>query len=208
MLVSLIKKDRIYSVTLPLSVDGTYWVFDMDKNGNERKLVSIEGVDRNWILRSNADNKIIEEDQIIDEIALTDYSFHYVQIENEELALLYCSPVYDEGNIQIEVRNSVEILIGKSNLCKILYNIPTVSDEHAKVIFNNGSWQITDLNSKFGTYINNERLVGTRNLKHGDIIFITGLKIVVLGNTIITNNPFGRVKYSSDVFSMYQKPNI
>ena len=26
MLVSLIKKDKIYSVTLPLAVNGTYWV--------------------------------------------------------------------------------------------------------------------------------------------------------------------------------------
>ncbi len=31
MLVSLIKKDRIYSVTLPLSVTGSYWVSDLDK---------------------------------------------------------------------------------------------------------------------------------------------------------------------------------
>ncbi len=208
MLVSLIKKDKIYSVTLPLAVNGTYWVCDTDKNGNERKLVSIEERDGSWVLKSNNYNKVIEEDRIIGEVVLRDFSFHYVQIEKEEIALLYCSPVYDSDNIQIEVRNQADILIGKSALCKVIYNLPTVSNEHARLIYNNGSWQITDMNSSFGTYVNNERLVGTKNLKHGDIIFITGLKMIVLGNMIITNNPFGRVKYSSDIFTIHQKPNV
>ncbi len=208
MLVSLIKKDKIYSLTLPLAINGTYWVSDMDKNGMERKIVSVEEKNGEWILKSNSDSKIIEEDRIINEVVLTNYSFHYVQIEKEEIALLYCCPVYEPNNIQVEVKNSSEILIGKSSLCKIIYNIPTVSDEHAKLVYNNGTWEITDLESQFGTYINNERLIGTRKLEHGDIIFITGLKMVVLGNLIITNNPFDRVKYSSDIFSLYQKANV
>ena len=208
MLVSLIKKDKIYNVSLPLAVNGTYWVSDCDKNGNERKLVSIEENNGEWVLRSNTDNKIIEEDRIINEVVLKNFSFHYIQIEKEEIALLYCCPVYDPNNIQVEVKNSAEILIGKSQLCKIIFNLPTVSDEHAKLTFSNNTWQITDLNSKFGTYVNNERLIGTLNLEHGDVIFITGLKLIVLGNTIITNNPFDRVKYSSDVFSLYQKPAV
>ena len=207
MLVSLIKKERIYSVTLPLNVNGTYWVSDRDKNGNERKLVSIEEQEGKWILKSNNDNKVIEEDRIINEVVLTDYSFHYIQIEKEEIALLYCCPVYDANNIQVEVRNSCEILIGKSQLCKIIFNLPTVSEEHAKLTFNNGNWSITDLNSKFGTYVNNERVMGTKQLNHGDIIFITGLKIIILGNILITNNPFDRAKYSGDIFNLYEKPN-
>ena len=208
MLVSLIKKERIYSVSLPLMVDGTYWVSDRDKNGNERKLVSIEEQSGKWVLKSNNDNKIIEEDRIINEVVLTNYSFHYIQIEKEEIALLYCCPVYDENNIQVEVRNACEILIGKSQLCKIIFNLPTVSEEHAKLTFNNGNWTITDLNSKFGTYVNNDRVLGTKKLNHGDVIFITGLKIVVLGNYLITNNPFDRAKYSGDIFSLYTKPNV
>ena len=205
---NIIKKDKIYTVSLPLAVNGTYWVSDTDKNGNERKLVSIEERDGTWVLKSNNDNKVIEEDRIINEVVLTNYSFHYVQIEKEEISLLYCCPVYDPNNIQIEVKNSSEILIGKSQLCKVIFNLPTVSEEHARLTYNNGNWQITDLNSQFGTYVNNERVIGTKNLEHGDIIFITGLKIIVLGNYIITNNPFDRVKYSSDVFSLYNKPNV
>ena len=208
MLVSLIKKDRIYSVTLPLAVNGTYWVSDVDKNGNERNLINIDEKNGEWVLKSNQENKVIEEDRIIDEVVLKDYTFHYVQIEKEEIALLYCAPVYEKNTVQLEVRNGAQILIGKNQMCKIIYNLPTVSDEHAKITFINNVWQIEDLNSKFGTYVNDERLSGTRILEHGDIIFITGLKIIILGNTIISNNPFGRVKYSSDVFTMYQKPTI
>lgn len=208
MLVSLIKKERIYSVTLPLAINGTYWVSDRDKNGNERKLVSIEEKGDKWVLKSNNDNKVIEEDRIINEVVLTDYSFHYIQIEKEEIALLYCCPVYDENNIQIEVKNNCEILIGRSQLCKIIFNLPTVSEEHARLTYNNGNWMIADLNSKFGTYVNNERILQPVALNHGDVIFISGLKIIVLGNYLITNNPFDRAKYSGDVFSLFKKPNV
>lgn len=208
MLVSLIKRERIYSVSLPLNINGTYWVSDRDKSGNERKLVSIEDKDGEWVLKSNNDNKIIEEDRIINEVVLKNYSFHYIQIEKEEVALLYCCPVYDKNNIQIEVKNNCEILIGKSQLCRIVFNLPTVSEEHAKLVYNNGSWAIMDLNSKFGTYVNNERVIGSRKLNHGDIIFISGLKIIILGNCIITNNPFDRAKYSGDVFTIYNKPQL
>ena len=165
-------------------VTETIQVVFRDKNGNERKLVSIEEQNGTWVLKSNNDNKIIEEDRIINEIVLKNYNFHYVQIEKEEIALLYCCPVYDPNNIQVEVKNASEILIGRSQLCKIIFNLPTVSNEHAKLVFNNGMWQITDLNSKFGTYVNNERVVGTRNLQHGDIVFITGLKMIILGTLI------------------------
>ncbi len=208
MLVSLIKRDRIYSVTLPLSVTGSYWVSDLDKNGNERKLVGIEERDGKWVLKSNQENKIIEEDRLIEEVTLSDYTFHYLQIEKEEIALLYCAPVYDPNFVQLMVRPGSQILIGKNPMCKIIYNLPTVSEQHARIIFNNGVWQIEDLNSKFGTYVNNERITGTKIITHGDIIFITGLRIIVVGDTLISNNPFGRVKYSSDVFTMYQKPQV
>ncbi len=208
MLVSLIKKEKIYTLSLPLAVNGNYWVSDMDKNGNERKLLNIEELNGKWLLKSNSDNKLIEEDRIINEIILSDYTFHYVQIEQEEVALLYCSPVYDDNNVQLEIKGFCEILIGKSPLCKIIFNLPTVAEEHAKLIYNNGKWGVVDLNTQFGTYVNNERIVGARELNHGDIIFISGLKIIVLGNTIVTNNPFDRAKYSGDVFNIYNKPVV
>jgi len=208
MLVSLIKKDRIYPLTLPLAINGSYWVSDLDRHGNERKLVGIEEKNGKWVLRSNQENKVIEEDTMIEEVTLQDYTFHYLQIEQEEIALLYCAPVYDPNFVQLKVRPGAQILIGKNPMCKIIYNLPTVSEQHARIIYNNGIWQIEDLNTKFGTYVNNERLIGTRILTHGDIVFITGLRIIVVGDTLISNNPFGRVKYSSDVFTMYQKPNV
>ena len=174
MLVSLIKKDRIYSLTLPLAINGSYWVSDLDRHGNERKLVGIEEKDGKWVLRSNQENKIIEEDRMIPEVTLQDYTFHYLQIEQEEIALLYCAPVYDPNFVQLKVRPGAQILIGKNPMCKIIYNLPTVSEQHARIVYNNGLWQIEDLNTKFGTYVNNDRLIGTRILTHGDIIFITG----------------------------------
>lgn len=210
VLVSLIKRDRIYTVSLPLSINGTYWVYDKDKNGNERKLLSIEESNGEWLLKSNNDNKIIEENTMIKDVVLKPYSFHYIQIEREDIAILYCCPVYDKNNIKLEIKGSADIPIGKTAQSKIIFNFPTVSDQHARLSYNSGVWTITDSGSKFGTYVNNERLQGTLLLKHGDIIFISGLKIVVLGNAVISNNPFNRVKFSGEIFSVAegQKVNL
>ena len=72
MLVLLIKKDKIYSVSLPIAVNGTYWVSDNDKSGNERKLLSIEEKNGEWSLpggwmdvnqtiRSNTEKEVKEQ---------------------------------------------------------------------------------------------------------------------------------------------------
>ena len=55
------------------------------------------------------------------------------------------------------------------------------------------------MGSKYGTYVNNE-LVTTKKLNHGDVIFIMGLKIIVLGDTIIFNNIGNLVRFSQNMF--------
>ena len=89
MLVSLIKKEKIYSVSLPLNVNGTYWVCDRDRSGNERKLVSIEDKNGEWVLKSNNDNKIIEEDRIINEIALKNQKNKILIILKEKVVIFF-----------------------------------------------------------------------------------------------------------------------
>ena len=46
---------------------------------------------------------------------------------------------------------------------------------------------IQDLNSKYGTYVNNVSIT-SQELEYGDIIFIMGLKIIVMKDTIVINN--------------------
>ena len=95
--------------------------------------------------------------------------------------------------------NGKEILIGTDNNADILYNYPLVSKQQAKITYNDGKWTIEDCNSKYGTYVNNVSIT-TKELEYGDIIFIMGLKIIVMKETIVINNIPNFLKISNNSF--------
>ena len=65
---------------------------------------------------------------------------------------------------------SCETSIGRSNACDIVLNYTTVSRFHAVLAFRGGRWLLFDTNSKTGTMINDERIVGKGILEEGDVI--------------------------------------
>ena len=71
---------------------------------------------------------------------------------------------------------SCETSIGRSNACDIVLNYTTVSRFHAVIAYRGGRWLLFDTNSKTGTMINEERIVGKGILEEGDVI--------VFGNAI------------------------
>ncbi|WP_053598430.1 type VII secretion protein EssC [Bacillus sp. FJAT-18017] len=57
MIVTLINKERLNSITLPEKVTGQYWIHQSIGNSS-KKLIGIEGVNGEWILKSNKDVKV------------------------------------------------------------------------------------------------------------------------------------------------------
>ena len=114
---------------------------------------------------------------------------------------LYCSPTVDKESYRLRLRDKNELLIGNYGKAPICFNFPLVSREHAKLIYNNGVWVVQDLNSKYGTYVNGIAIT-SRQLQYGDIIFIMGLKIILMGNSIYMNNPQGNVNYYEQYFEL------
>ena len=78
--------------------------------------------------------------------------------------------------------------------------------EHAKLIYRQGVWHINSL-SKRGIYINGDKVI-SKKISNGDVIFIMGLKIVVIKNNIIIDN-IDKIKVDSSLFmeSRYPKQN-
>ena len=60
MLITLIKNDLLINFTLPSKVTGSYFITDK-VSGEERNLISVEGIDDKWILKSNFDVKILND---------------------------------------------------------------------------------------------------------------------------------------------------
>lgn len=70
-----------------------------------------------------------------------------------------------------------ENVIGRSKSCDVTVSLSTVSRNHAVLTrYDDGSWTITDIGSKDGTYVNGER-VSICALQDGDTISVGGVKM-------------------------------
>ena len=188
MIVRLIKRKKIYNFTLPTEISGNYWITDNDYFGNTRNLINVEEYNGEWKIKSDFETKIMSGDRIIESAILKEYSVFFLKINTDnEYVILCCSPSADKQVLKLKVSGQKDILIGSDNRAQIFYNFPLVSRQQARLIYNNGVWIIQDLNSKYGTYVNNYT-VSTKQLEYGDIIFIMGLKIVVMKDTLVMNN--------------------
>jgi ABC-type multidrug transport system ATPase subunit len=63
-----------------------------------------------------------------------------------------------------------EVLIGRDEGVEITIPTPAVSRRHARFMLESGGYVLEDLGSSNGTFVNGDRLIGRRALKHGDQI--------------------------------------
>lgn len=217
MQVMLIGKNKIHKVTLPQIATGSYWISE-DKGEYEKKLVNIKCEDNNWIITSDEDMKIINPENmeisdnkirviqnsktVLNQIILHEYDVYGITIENtRDFYILCCIPVYEKNFMRFQVKLPTEITIGKAEKNSIIYNTRFVADRHAKIMFNNGRWLIENFDKKFGTFVNGMPVLNeTKVLANGDVIFIMGLKIILMGNIIYINNPKFGINYNKKVF--------
>lgn len=212
MLVSLIGKNKILSTILPESPEGVFWIKE-ECDGNDKKLICIEGKVNEWFITSNKAARIINSQAVtfrdgkmllipnnneyINKVALKKETMHYVAFENsDEVFVLYCSEVYEKDMLHFDIKDKSEIIIGKNPECDISYNQHLVEDKHARIFYDEDSWKIENYDEKYGTYVNGSLVKSKiKDLYSGDTLFIMGLKLILLGDSIFINNPSDKMKY-------------
>ena len=203
MIVYVIDKSRLISFTLPLKVYGSYWVTDIDDDNQEKKIINIQEEDGKWVAFSNKSVSIVVDDKTVSKIVLEPYSFSLLKLKNQDgYLILYTAPLNDETKKTFTVLNDCTISIGSDSNNTIYYRNRLTSPNHIKLYYKNNNWLIEDLNSQNGTFVNNKVIKTgiTLSLNHGDIIFIMGLKLIVLGNTITINNPLNSISVNTSDF--------
>lgn len=200
MIVRLIKKSKIINFSLPTTIAGNYWITDTDYLGNTRNLINVEETEGKWKIKSDFETKIMAGSREIESAYLSDYSMFFLKINTDnEYVILYCSPNSDRSTMTLTAQDNSEFIIGNDTNASISYLNPLVSKQHAKLTLANGVWSVMDLSSKYGTYVNNIAITH-QSLEYGDIIFIMGLRIIVMQNTIIINNIGNYVSYDQSAF--------
>lgn len=203
MQLTIIKNNKIRYFFLPIKVFGNYWITD-EQNNN---LVNIEASDNKWILRSNDEIKIMNKDMFLDSIFLINYSFCTLKkVDEKEPFLIYCSPTYDQTIKYLSVNEDTTINIGKNESNDIIYNEQNVSENHCAISYLSGNWSYTHKESEFA-YVN-KNLAKDGVLLPGDVLFITGLKIIIGTNFIVINNPNNKMTYNESKLTIMQFDSI
>ena len=69
------------------------------------------------------------------------------------------------------------VTIGRSPTNQIVIREDQASRQHAEIFQNNGKWTVRDLNSRNGTAIGDQRVIGDHELSPGDVIWIAGTQL-------------------------------
>jgi hypothetical protein len=63
-----------------------------------------------------------------------------------------------------------ELTIGRRGPCDLILRDDAVSGHHARFALRNGSWEVEDLGSTNGTFVNGRRVVRPQPLRSGDVV--------------------------------------
>ena len=215
MQVLLIGKEKIYKLNLPDEIRGVHWITDE----NRKNIIKIEENNGIWQVVSNEDIKIInpkfikvkesiniieDENNEVERASIKEYGMYVLRlVVSGEAYVLYCLPEEINELHTVEVLNTNELTIGSNSSSSIIYKNIFISDFHGKIIKKSGSWYIQNYNGYYGIFVNGSQ-IGNRiqKLSNGDLIFIMGLKIIILNDMLFINNPQKSVVLSKRVFKL------
>jgi pSer/pThr/pTyr-binding forkhead associated (FHA) protein len=63
-----------------------------------------------------------------------------------------------------------DLIVGRSKQCDIVISLLGLSRKHARIFGGEEGVMVEDLGSQNGTWVNNQRIVGSRRLRHGDLL--------------------------------------
>lgn len=205
MLVTLIKKTHISTLSLPEKNHGQYWVHDIDSKSVSYNLISIEAQGGEWEVRSGRFCKVLYQKQRLKSAVLRPGSIYELEIASEtERSVLYTEETTKDRQVfqKYLIDADCELSIGRSAENDIVYASSFVSSKHASLSYTNGKWTVADTGSNNtgstnGTFVNGKAVRGTVSVIPGDLIYIMGLKIVIGNGFLAINNPDGKVELNS-----------
>ena len=208
MIISIISKDKIKTVSLPKKVKGQFWFEDPSDIKNKR-LVCIEGIEDQWILKSAAQTQIRDQSgEALKSIVLQSMAVYLLEAKGREGIYVYTEPTTNDRQCyaKFTIQRGTSLSIGRAEGNDIRYKNNFVSSKHAVLLHQEQNWYIRDTDSANGVFVNQKR-VQEGQLFLGDVVYIMGMKIVIGTDFIAVNNPDHSVSVSGQL-SLYTKQEI
>ena len=204
MEITIIKKNQLTVFNLPKNVVGSFWINSFD-NGKKRNILNVEADNGAWQLISNENIYLVDDkDVMIPSVTLKDYSFYLIKdVVRNEKYYLYTSPVYENENVEIAFSEKDQILVGSGDRCDISYSMSGIPSEALAIIRNENGFYLQLKSKDLACYLNKNRVFLDCKLNYGDILFLYGLKIILMKkkgvNYLLVNNPGRLLKYNASM---------
>jgi S-DNA-T family DNA segregation ATPase FtsK/SpoIIIE len=206
--LSLLKDNELFTCMLPEKTKGQYWITHINEAGFEEQLIGVEGVEGEWMLKSNRNAYVQGPDRRrVKELKLEAPSFCGIYLKKtQQTAWLYAEPVTEDRKTFRKFLLPVQgkLSIGRAEDCDIRFANKHVSSRHAELILSHGEMVIRDLDSANGTYVGGKR-VREASLHPGDVVYLIGLKLIVGQGFLALNNPDGLVTCNPAVLMPFRK---
>ncbi len=224
MLVTLVGPKKCFKLNLPEIPEGDYWLSD-NTELEEKKLINIHAVNGFWQIESSSYVQIFNPNCLtntetgvslmktgysnLEKIRLEPNNSYFVCLgKSKEILILNCFASYDINYTHYRIINTKEISIGSDIPCDIYYNHPFVSRRHARFFLDNNKWTFENFDKKFGSVINDMPVFEDQIiLNNGDVIYIMGLKIIIMGNSIFINRPKDSIVINSKTLLLDKSHN-
>lgn len=207
MIVSLLGKNSMDSITLPNKINGQYWLYSEINGENPFRVVGIEGVNNEWIIVSNRKYSIIDANNSeVRAAVLTEKCSYRIKSDDGESFCVFTEPVTEDRQVfsKYLIADNLKLVVGRNEQNDISIDNRLISAKHFELIYNNGSWYVNDLNSSNGTFVNDLK-VTQQELHIGDIINVMGFKLIVGKRFIAINNPDFTVRVNNSNLISYVK---
>lgn len=193
---------NLRTLWLPESMEGRYW---FEKSDGEELPFYVEPMNGSWHLFSNEVANFFSVEGTMGSTVATGCSLKiddraFGQIKYNDGIYATYAELEKEGDTALIPYHldptDADITIGRNPTNTIEYKRREVSRVHAALHWNGSGWDIKDLESTNGVYVNGRR-ESYKHLRFGDDVFIMGLRLLVGINYIAINNANGRVSINS-----------
>lgn len=183
--------EKLTKFDLPLEIRESFLVPYRTFNSKKEYLITIEGIDGKWQVRSNGSINVIENNMTMMESILNPYLPVECEIVNEKKKLIIClMPTMEETSALVSFYGVNSLTIGSTSNDNIYYQGRGILQNHIMIYQKDGKAIIKA--SSAGVYLNSIP-VSAAYLNIGDVIFLYGLKIIYMGTFLKINNPNGMV---------------
>lgn len=151
--------------------------------------ISYEVWDGIWHLLTNESVRISKDHMIQKDVVIEEGMLLHGKIIGSGIHFSIMVNVLDEYAAmygKYDIRRMQEIKVGGNNGCDIVLKDSFVSGVHTIMYRQDKGWYIKD-QSKNGTYVNGVKIIGATRLHVSDTIYISGFRLIYLGNILAIN---------------------